>query len=94
MVRLGHKEGLQVMGYFCIGANTRWGTQHPKLSYGTPHTPHIPFTSEYLEYLDVAIREGIEKSDIDGFMIDWMWMPERKATGGAWLECEKNCMKN
>lgn len=29
VVTLGHKEGMKVMGYFCIGANTRWGQVHP-----------------------------------------------------------------
>jgi hypothetical protein len=33
-VRLGHQEGLRVVGYFCVGANTRWGQTHPELSYG------------------------------------------------------------
>jgi len=30
VVKLGHKEGMQVMGYFCIGANTRWGQENPE----------------------------------------------------------------
>ncbi len=25
VVKLGHAEGMKVMGYFCIAANTRWG---------------------------------------------------------------------
>jgi len=36
MVRLGHRRNMLVMGYFCIGANTRWGREHPDLSYGAP----------------------------------------------------------
>ena len=31
---------MRVMGYFCIGANTRWGAEHPDLSYGTPSAYH------------------------------------------------------
>src|SRR5512137_1034164 len=50
-VRLGHKDGLRVMGYFCIGSNTKWGKEHPDLSYGIPSSPHIPYTDEYLAYL-------------------------------------------
>ena len=26
---LAHAEGMQVMGYFCVGANTWWGETHP-----------------------------------------------------------------
>ena len=29
MVRLGHQEGMKVMGYLCIGPNTRWGMEYP-----------------------------------------------------------------
>ncbi len=47
VVRLGHKEGMSVMGYFCIGANTRWGSEHPDQSYGSPAHTHIPFTTDY-----------------------------------------------
>ena len=89
MVRLGHKEGMVVMGYFCIGANTRWGQEHPGLSYGTPSTYHIPYTDEYLAYLSAAIGDAVRKTGIDGFMIDWVWQPRRLSAGGKWLECEK-----
>ena len=41
VVRLGHQEGLLVLGYFCMGANTKWGQEHPQLSYGFPEqSPH------------------------------------------------------
>ncbi len=89
VTRIGHKESLQVMGYFCIGANTRWGQAHPELSYGIPNTPHIPLTSAYLDYLDGAIRDVLRKTEIDGFMIDWVWNPDRQANGGKWLACEQ-----
>ena len=93
LVKLGHKEGMLVMGYFCIAANTKWGTDHPDLSYGTPNggrgSYHIPYTDEYLAYLSASIDDAVRKTGIDGFMIDWVWMPERRSTGGAWLECEK-----
>jgi hypothetical protein len=89
VVRLGHKEGMRVMGYFCIGSNTKWGIDHPDLSYGYPSCWHIPYTDEYLAYLTAAIHDSIEKTGIDGFMIDWLWQPSREATKGKWLECEK-----
>ncbi|MBN1343332.1 MAG: hypothetical protein JXQ73_11665 [Phycisphaerae bacterium] len=89
VVRLGHKEGMSVMGYFCIGANTRWGQDHPDLSYGIPSSPHIPYTDPYLEYLTSAISDVLTKTGVDGFMIDWVWQPVRKATNDKWLNCEK-----
>ncbi len=85
MVRLGHKEGMLVMGYFCIGSNTRWGQDHPDLSYGVPSTRHIPYTDEYLDYLSSAIGEAVRMTGMDGFMIDWFYQPERKEL----KDCEK-----
>ncbi len=89
MVKLAHKEKIQVYGYYCIGSNTRWGLENPEYSYGIPADRHIPFTQKYLDYLDVAIREAISKSGIDGFMIDWFYQPNRASNGGEWLESEK-----
>jgi len=90
VVELGHARGMSVFGYFCIGSNTRWGQEHPDLSYGIPSSPHIPYTDVYLAYLDGAIRDAVRSTGIDGFMIDWVWMPERQATQGRWLQAEKD----
>ena len=88
MVRLGHKEGMKVMGYFCAGANTRWGRENPDYSYGFPSGTHIPFTNKYLEFLSASISDALIKTDMDGFMIDWIWQPDRKFTDGKWLVSE------
>ncbi len=90
MVKLGHEEGMLVFGYFCASANPKWGTEHPDQSYGTPTTYHIPYTDEYLAYLSSSIGDAVRKTGIDGFMIDWLWMPNRKSTEGKWLDCEKH----
>jgi hypothetical protein len=89
MVRLGHKEGMKVMGYLCIGSNTRWGIEYPEYSYGYPADRHIPYTMKYLEYLDEIIRDAVKNTGIDGFMIDWFYQPNRKSAGGEWLHSEK-----
>ena len=89
VVKLGHQEGMLVMGYFCIAANTRWGEENPELSYGTPSTYHIPYTDEYLAYLSEAIGDAVSTTGIDGFMIDWVWQPKRLSTKGKWIEAEK-----
>lgn len=89
VVRLGHAEGMLVMGYFSIAANKRWGEENPELSYGSPSTYHIPYTDEYLEYLSKAIGDAVGTTGIDGFMIDWVWQPKRLSTKGKWIEAEK-----
>ncbi|MCH7226901.1 hypothetical protein, partial [Haloferula sp. A504] len=75
--------------YFCIAANTRWGEENPELSYGTPSSYHIPYTDDYLAYLSAAITDAIKTTGIDGFMIDWVWMPRRSSTKGKWIDAEK-----
>jgi len=93
VVKLGHARKMLVMGYYCVGANTRWGREHPELSYGTPSHPHLPFTDEYLDALAASIANALEQTGMDGFMIDWLWNPEeavrRQATGGKWLAAEQ-----
>jgi hypothetical protein len=90
MVKLAHQENMLVFGYFCAGANTRWGQTQPALSYGFPSEPHIPYTDEYLAYLDAAIRDAVKKTGMDGFMLDWLRMPTSRASNGnRWLDCEK-----
>jgi len=95
MVKLGHAEGMLVMGYFTIGCNPRWAKLQPKLSYGGGADGeitggyHIPYTDEYLDFLSKSISDAVRKTGIDGFMIDWLWQPTRKQTGGKWIECEK-----
>lgn len=89
VVKLGHAKGMLVMGYFCAGANTRWGEEHPDLSYGTPSKCHIPYTDEYLAYLESAVSDAVKTTGIDGFMVDWLWQPKRDANGGKWLDAEK-----
>lgn len=89
MVKLGHEEGIKVMGYLCIGSNTRWGKEYPEYSYGYPNDRHIPYTQKYLDYLETLIRDAVSKTGIDGFMIDWFYQPNRESNGGKWLECEK-----
>ena len=93
LVQLGHARGMKVMGYFCVAANTRWGKEHPDLSYGTPATFHLPLTDTYLDYLAEAITDALEKTKMDGFMVDWLWNPSdearKLATGGKWLKAEQ-----
>jgi uncharacterized lipoprotein YddW (UPF0748 family) len=81
---LGHAAGMRVMGYFCIGANTHWGNVRPDLSHGTPSQIHIPFTTQYLDYLCRSIQDAVRKVPIDGFMTDWLFSPKPQ-----WIDCEE-----
>jgi Hypothetical glycosyl hydrolase 6 len=91
-VKLAHKKNMKVFGYFCAGSNTKWGLEHPDLSYGIPSAPHIPYTTQYLNYLCTSIEDAIKKTDMDGVFIDWVWNP-----GSAmepypplkWMDCEQ-----
>src|SRR5208283_1512577 len=72
-------------------ANTHWSETHPDLSHKLPSAIAIPFTSEYLDYLGRIIPEALDKTGIDGFMIDWVFnashfYPDKKY---PWLDCEK-----
>jgi hypothetical protein len=89
MVKLGRAKGKLVVGYYCIAANVLWAQRHPDLSYGNPPPAdyHIPLTAAYLDYLTASIQDALQKTGMDGFMIDWVWNPKRP--GGRWLGCEK-----
>jgi len=93
VVKLGHAEGMQVIGYFCVAANTRWGLANPELSYGTPSTYHIPYTDKYLAYLAAAVGDAVKTTGIDGIMLDWVWQPRRQSTKGKWIDAEKKLYK-
>jgi hypothetical protein len=89
MVKLGHKRGMLVMGYFCIGANSKWGKDHPDLSYGAPSEYHIPLTDRYLDYLGRSMADAIQKTGMDGYMIDWVWNPSDRLRENGWLPAER-----
>jgi hypothetical protein len=89
VVDSAHKKGMLAMGYFCMGANSKWGADHPDLSYGTPSTLHIPYTDAYLDYLTHSMTDTIEKTGADGTMIDWFWNPDDSLRAKGWLRAEK-----
>jgi len=86
MVRLGHKAGMRVMGYFTLGANPYWEALHPDLAHtGEQDYIKIPFTLEYLDYFCRSVEDVLKKTGVDGFMIDWV----RPTRHDRWLDCEK-----
>ncbi|NEW83583.1 MAG: hypothetical protein GZ094_14625 [Mariniphaga sp.] len=91
-VKLAHLKNIKVFGYFCAGANTKWGLDHPDLSYGIPSSPHIPYTIQYLDYLCASIEDAIKKTDMDCVFIDWLWNPGTTMEPYPplkWIECEQ-----
>lgn len=91
-VKLAHRKNIKVFGYFCAGSNTKWGQEHPDLSYGFPSAPHIPYTKQYLDYLCASIEDAIKKTGIDGVFIDWLWNPGTTMEPYpplVWMDCEQ-----
>lgn len=86
MVRRGHKAGMKVFGYFCLGANPYWEGRNPDLVHteGSDYIK-IPLTLEYLDYFCRSVEDALKKTGVDGFMIDWIRPTQHK----AWLACEK-----
>lgn len=92
MVKYAHSKGMRVLGYFCAGSNTKWGLEHPELSYGIPSAPHIPYTAQYLDYLCRSIEDALVKTGMDRFMVDWVWNPGTTMEPYPplkWLGCEQ-----
>jgi hypothetical protein len=91
-VKLAHRKKMKVFGYFCAGSNTKWGLEHPDLSYGIPSSPHIPYTTLYIDYLCASIEDAIKKTDMDGVFIDWLWNPGTTMEPYPplrWIGCEQ-----
>lgn len=91
-VKLAHQKKIKVFGYFCAGANTKWGQDNPDKSYGIPASPHIPYTTQYLDYLCASIEDAIKKTDMDGVFIDWLWNPGATMEPYPplkWIPCEQ-----
>ena len=89
---LGHRKGLEVFGYVCLGQNTRREAEKPEEA--RPYKDnyiHMVFTDEYLEFLCAVIKEGLNAADIDGIVIDWFRNPNVKRP--FWLDSEKKLYK-
>ena len=82
-----HREGLRVMGYFCLGANPYWSLRNPGRSYSRqiPNDINIPLAEDYLDYFCDNVADTLKKVPIDGFMIDWVNRPRRSK---EWKEIE------
>ena len=100
IAKLGHAEGMAVLGYFCLGSNPFWGRQHPHLAHDIGLNGHWEnaFIPEYLDYFCRCIVDALQKTEIDGFMIDWFrplefWSATGKTNRKTWLDCEKQMFR-
>lgn len=89
VVALAHKRGMVVAGYFCVGINPKWGTEHASLSYDLGSGYHIPFTDAYLAYMGKVIEDSIRRTGIDAFMIDSVWNPQEDMRKNGWIAAEQ-----
>ena len=98
VMRLAHKRNMLVTGYYCVGANAKWGGEHPDQSYGTPPSAHIPLTDVYLDYFCASIADGMKKTGMDVCTLDWIWNPGGQGAvhtpsgephDKAWIDAEK-----
>lgn len=99
-IQLGHQRSMKVMGYFCLGSNPFYITQRPSdewynlqgdgFDFGNAHSAHsIPFSDRYLDFFCSVIREALERTEMDGFMIDWFRILRAK----TWIGAERHLWK-
>src|ERR1039458_2985726 len=93
VAELGHRKSMLVLGYFCAGANTKWGLEHPGLSYGSPSDLHIPYADEYIDYLCRSIEDAVRHTGIDGYMLDWLWNPNPSLRKSGWIASERKLIE-
>ncbi|MFA6930297.1 MAG: hypothetical protein WCT05_08220 [Lentisphaeria bacterium] len=91
LCELGQRAGMTVMGYFCAAGNRYWGQTHPDevRPLKWEGSPGIPFTPEYIDYFAESVADAMKKTDIDGFMLDWLFNghgPRERRF--PWLDCE------
>ncbi len=90
VVELGHEANMLVMGYFCAGSNPYWEDRHTDMAHIEDRgNVNVPFTLEYLDYFCRSVEDALRKTNVDGFMVDWI----RPTRHQRWLECEKQMWK-
>jgi hypothetical protein len=89
-----HEKKMLVFGYYPLDLNILYGEQHPEERYyqsvwmGIPKAYHIPFTTNYIDYVCASVDDVLRRTDIDGLLLDQVV----NITGyvrGHWLECEQ-----
>ena len=85
LTELGHDEGLEVHGYFCLASNPWYEQQHPDEAVPVRMSPNprqsMPLGSKYLDHVCRCVEEVLSETEIDGFLLDWFteveptWVP-------------------
>lgn len=76
VAELARDRGIRPFGYLAPGGNLWWQRVHPEQARDIPGLPHIPFTERYVDFFRLLVEEALDRVDVDGFMIDWLWNPE------------------
>jgi hypothetical protein len=66
------------------------------LCYGIPSSPHIQYTTQYLDDLCASIEYAIKKTGTDGAFVDWLWNPGTTMEPYPplkWMDCEQVMFK-
>lgn len=95
ITELAHREGMLCLGYFCLESNPVWRSLHPEAVYacdspsdGAIDAGSVICTDDYLDYFARMIQDALRKTDIDGFMVDWVRPPQRRSCL-PWLSLDK-----
>jgi len=88
--RLAHRRNLAVMGYFTFGNNPVWEARFPELGKqeGVDYI-RIPASTEWLDYFCRQVVDALKKTEVDGFMVDWVRPVQHK----VWVPVEKRMWK-
>lgn len=88
LIRHARPRGISVMGYFNLGTNPFWFERRPDLCRDAQEgLPRMIYDDEYLDYFTSVVREALMRTEVEGFMIDWM----RPVSGRRkrWMEMER-----
>ncbi len=85
MIDLGHREGMEVHGYFCLASNAWFRSRNrDRLTTHIDWRKNVPLTTEYLDYFCRMAEEALLRNELDGVLIDWF-----EEIVPLWTEAEK-----
>jgi hypothetical protein len=94
LAQLAHQKRMLVFGYYPLDVNILYGEQHPDERYyqsvyaGIPKAYHIPYTTNYIDYICASVADVLKRTEIDGLLLDQVFNVSGYVSG-EWLECEQ-----
>ena len=84
----GHRRGMSVFAYHCLGANPIIAQSHPEWSRQNPDDFFdLIFCDAYLELFCSMVCESARMCEYDGLVIDWFRCPQKRLP--MWQPAEK-----